>query len=142
MRKRMAILLLMGLVALTQSCASHQKNDAKHNEDAMQQTDGNLEKIYVTGLNIRSRNALKLGVQFIIRGDFPNPAYQFELVDIEEKDNEIILTPLAYPQKGVMALQVLTPFTEKLSLPIQKPGTYKVKLVGRGETIEKTFTVK
>jgi len=101
-----------------------------------------LHKIYVEPA--RSAASVKAGEDVVlgIHGNLPSPAYKLDRVNVNIKGKVIELTPLATLDRGVMAAQVLVPFSDSVKVKLPEPGEYVVRVVGRTENRESKIRVK
>ncbi len=77
-----------------------------------------------------------------IKGNLPSPAYKFDRFEVKVKGREIAIRPLATIDTSVMAAQVLVPFEQVCEVENVKPGSYEVKVYGRGGNVVSIENIK
>ena len=96
---------------------------------------------YVDALQILPIGPEAQEVQIIIRGSLPNPAYSYHGVQIEHEDEQINIVPQVEFDAKAMVVQMLVPFADTVSVPIGRPGAYKIMLRGRDKSIVKQIRI-
>jgi hypothetical protein len=95
-----------------------------------------LQSIYVDESEIdRQGTAESRTLRILVKGSLPSPAYEFRKFDITVNKDTVIVTPLAKSDNKRMAAQVLIPFSEVCLVSGLDPGTYHVKVAGRGQSV-------
>jgi len=102
------------------------------------------EKIYVTAASLLDSQHIDDArhLRIVISGTLPSPAYKLQGVKQNIDGNIIELMPYAHYNKNAMAAQMLVPCQDTVAVKIGKIGTYKIRLIGRQNTIENTIEVK
>ncbi|RMF68159.1 MAG: hypothetical protein D6743_03795 [Calditrichaeota bacterium] len=94
-----------------------------------------LQKIYVEKVETAGVAAAKKSLKLKVVGNLPSPAYQFQRFDVKVKGRVIEITPLATYDANKVVTQVLVPFEEICTVDRLKPGSYEVKVYGRGKAV-------
>ncbi len=116
------------LMITVHSCSTH-KNSAPSEGKTK------LQKIYVDSFDSETVVSKSDQLEVKVRGNLPSPAYTFERFDVQVKGKVIEIAPLAKFDADKIAMQVLIPFEKTCLVKNLKPGTYEIKVIGRGESI-------
>lgn len=115
-------------------CISNGKNGKGGQDDAM------LHKVQIEDVNVTPEIN---GVEVEVAGKLPSPAYSFEHFDVMTDGNVIVVTPLAKRDPDIIAAQQLIAFEQTLNVDSLQPGTYEIRVVGKGNlTTSRHVTIR
>lgn len=117
------------------ACSNERMREAPSSED--QQVRENIEKVYVSTAEILPGITADNEARVRITGNLPNPAYKIDSYDIKVQGKNIEITPLAYHDKNVVAIQMLVHFEDTVKVKLQEFGTHTLKVNSRTETMTK-----
>jgi hypothetical protein len=130
---RIVVFLFIGFFVLACSNEKIREAPAPENEQMRE----NIEKVYVSSAEILPGITAGNEVSVRITGNLPNPAYKIDSYDIKVQGNNIEITPLAYHDKSVVAIQMLVHFEDTVKVKLQELGTHTMKINGRTKTMTK-----
>jgi hypothetical protein len=125
--------LLLGLIVGCKGQGARQGADRPQEAKVIDLS--KFEKIYVDEVEQIAEVRDSAAVEIKISGNLPNPAYTLVDFYVEVKGNTIEITPLATVDRSKMVIQVIVPFERVVTVKNLKPGTYKVKVQGRGGVV-------
>ncbi|MFQ5648869.1 MAG: hypothetical protein ACE5IY_02920 [bacterium] len=117
------------------SCAKYNGRSEVPEPRSSRQEGGALHKIYVDEVKSQSSISKVEKLEVKILGNLPSPAYEFNRFEVNVQGSVIEITPLADYSSGKMVAQVLVPFEEVCNVENLTPGTYEVKVFGRGDAV-------
>jgi hypothetical protein len=100
-----------------------------------QQKEGSAEvrAIYIDEVNIPESADLASGISLTFSGAMPDPSWEYIGCEVKVEDFVIRVTPQCRKRDlgpGVMTIMVIVPVSDKVTVPVDKAGVYRVKVEG------------
>jgi hypothetical protein len=110
-------------------------------DSEMTSSEEGSEKVYVTSAEILPGITSDNEVTIKVTGNLPTPAYKITKIDVKLSGTNIEITPIAYHNKDMVAIQMLVPFEETVKVKVRRFGSYTLKLNGRTDTVQKAVVI-
>lgn len=129
---RSGIIYLVGVGLIAIACGRYDNKAGLRAPKPSDKSDKARNTVYVESVEA-PESVLQSGqLEVRVSGNLPSPAYSFARFNVDVSDRVITITPIADYDESLLTTQVLVPFERVCIVKDLQPGSYAVRVVGRG----------